>query len=59
MWRGGSLFFSPPLELPLRVVLLEGDVEGLRKNLGHMFLSILDANDFRESLELVLEIPIC
>ena len=50
--------FLPPLELLFRVLFLEGDVEGLLENIRHVFLNILDTENFGESLELVLEVPI-
>ena len=34
---------------------LEGDVEGLLENIRHVFLSILDTENFGQSLEPVLE----
>ncbi len=43
----------PPLELLFRVFFLESDVEGFLENLGHVLLSILDTENFGESLELV------
>jgi len=46
---------STPLELLLRVFLLERDVECLRQNLCPVLLSVLDAHYFGEPLEFVLE----
>ena len=54
----GLLPRLPPLELPLWVFFLEGDVESLLQDLRHMLLSILDAHDFGQSLELLFEAPV-
>ena len=46
------------LELFLRVFLVEGDVEGRLENIRHVLLSIFDAENFGESLELIFEVSI-
>ena len=53
--RGAVLPLSSPLELLLRVFLLERDVECRLQNFSHMLLSVDDAYYFCEPLEFVLE----
>ena len=43
---------SPPLELSLRVLLLEPDFERLFEDLFEVIVRILDAEDFSKTLEL-------
>ena len=44
-----------PFELLLRVFLFERDIQGLLENLGHLLLSVLNTQDFRQSFELIFE----
>ena len=48
----------PPLELPLWVFFIEGDVQSLLQDLGHESLGILHTHDFGQSLELLFEVPV-
>jgi hypothetical protein len=49
---------EPPLELLLRILLLERDVHGLLNDLGYMLQGILHTKDFSQTLELRLEVPV-
>ncbi len=53
-----TLPLESPLELPLRVLFLERDVDSLLENLSHVLQRILDSEHFGQSLELLLEVAV-
>jgi hypothetical protein len=49
---------EPPGPLSFQVLLVERDVQGLLQDLRHVLQGVLDSQDFRQALELFLELAV-
>jgi len=50
--------FKPPSTLSLQVFLVERDIQDPLQDLGHVLERVLDPKNFRQTLELLLELSV-